>query len=71
MIRVKLLNRAEMIINAELIEAIEAAPDTIITLTTGRKIISSDSVDEVVNRAVAYQTTIRGISKKESLTTDH
>ena len=59
MIRVKLLNNAEMIINADLVETIESAPDTIITLTTGRKIIASNSVEEVIARAMAYHSRIR------------
>ena len=60
MIRVTLLNDADMIINADLVETIEAAPDTIITLTTGRKIIARDSVQEVVQRALSYQRAVRG-----------
>lgn len=60
MIRVTLLNNAQMVINADLVEAIEAAPDTIITLTTGRKIIARDSVEDVVRRAMAYQRAVRG-----------
>jgi len=58
-IRVNLLNKAEMIVNADLVETVEAAPDTIITLTTGRKIITRDSVEDVVQRAIAYQGAIR------------
>jgi len=55
MIKVTLLNGQELIINAELLEAVEAAHDTIITLTTGRKIIVKERPDEVVARVVAYR----------------
>lgn len=62
MIRVKLLNDSELVINADLVETIESAPDTIVTLTTGRKLICRDSVDEVIKRATAYHSAIRASS---------
>lgn len=55
MIKVMLLNGEELIINAELIEAIESPHDTIITLTTGRKITVQGSSEEVVQKVVAYR----------------
>lgn len=64
MIRVKLLNNADMVINADLVETVEAAPDTIITLTTGRKIIARNSVEEVIQRAMAYQSAIRRMASQ-------
>ena len=33
-----------MTINAELIETVEETPDTVITLTSGKKIIVKDSI---------------------------
>ena len=60
MIRVTLLNKAEMILNAELVETVEAAPDTIITLTTGRKIIVKESVDDIIRYVTAYQVAVHG-----------
>ena len=47
-----------MVINADLVETIESAPDTIVTLTTGRKIIVKDTVEEVIERAMAYKSAI-------------
>lgn len=49
------------IINAELIEMIEARPDTIITMTTGRKIIVTESVEELVQKVIEYRQAIRPI----------
>lgn len=40
--------------NAQLIETIEATPDTVISLTTGRKILVIDTVDEVISKCIAY-----------------
>lgn len=49
---------AELVINAELIETVESTPDTVLTLTTGHKIIVQESPDEVVRRVVAYKRSI-------------
>jgi flagellar protein FlbD len=54
MISVTKLNDREIIINAGLIELIESTPDTTITMTTGRKIIVRETVDEVVSRVILY-----------------
>ena len=45
MIKVTRLNQTELIINAEKIEFIEAIPDTIITLSSGKKVMVAESVD--------------------------
>lgn len=55
MIKVTRLNGQEIVINAELIEYLEASPDTIIALTTGKKIMVKESVDEVVERIIEYR----------------
>lgn len=51
-------HEAELVINAELIETVEATPDTVVTLTTGHKIIVQESVDEVIRLVVAYKRSI-------------
>lgn len=48
----------ELVINAELIETVESTPDTVITLTTGHKIIVQESTDAVVKLVVAYKRSI-------------
>ncbi|MZP30540.1 flagellar protein [Heliobacterium undosum] len=55
MITVRRLNQSELVINAELIEQVEATPDTIITLTTGKKIVVLEGLDEVVDKVIAYR----------------
>ena len=52
------LNDKEVIINCELIELIESNPDTTITMTTGRKIIAKESVEEVISKAIEYKQKI-------------
>ena len=49
MIKLNRLDGKEVIVNGLLIELIEKIPDTMITLTTGKKIIVKQSVEEVVS----------------------
>lgn len=55
MIRVTRLKGQELVVNAHLIETIEATPDTVLTLTSGRTLVVAESVDEIVERVVAYR----------------
>jgi len=43
-----------------LIERVEAMPDTVVTLTTGRKILVREPPEEVVEKTVAYLRGLRG-----------
>lgn len=58
MIMVTRLDGSELIINADLIESAEATPDTVITLTTGKRIIVQESVAQVSRRVLAYKRAI-------------
>lgn len=55
MIKVKKINGEEIVINAELIETVEARPDTTISLATGNKIIVKDTVSEVIEKIMEYR----------------
>ena len=55
MIRLTRLNKNELVVNAEMIEFVEAIPDTILTLTSGKKIMVFEPVDTVVERIVEYK----------------
>jgi len=55
MIRVKKINGEEVVINAELIETVEAKPDTTISMVTGNKIIVKDTVSEVIEKIIEYR----------------
>ena len=59
MIKVTKLNGNELVVNADLIEFVESTPDTLISLTTGRKIMVLEPLDEVVQKAVGYRSTSR------------
>lgn len=58
MITITKLNEKELVINSDLIELIESTPDTTITMTTGRKVIVRESVDEVLEKVVAFKQQI-------------
>jgi flagellar protein FlbD len=50
MIRLTRLNHVPLILNSDLIEHIEVTPDTVISLTTGQKLMVLESAEEVVER---------------------
>lgn len=55
MIEVTRLNEKKLTINAELIERVEETPDTVITLTTGNKLIVKESRQEIRNLVILYK----------------
>lgn len=55
MIYLTRLNGTPIVVNAELIEMVEATPDTIITTTTGKKIIVKEKLEEVVQKVKEYK----------------
>jgi flagellar protein FlbD len=55
MIRLTRLNHSLFILNAELIEEIQTTPDTMITLSSGRKFVVLESPDDVVRRVIEYR----------------
>lgn len=58
MIVVSRLNDEQILVNPHLIETIEETPDTVITLTSGKKFIVKEPAAEVVKRIVHYRQTI-------------
>ena len=58
MIYVTRLNHKPLVINSDLIEQIEMTPDTVISLTTGEKIMVLETSDEIVERVVNFRRSI-------------
>jgi len=54
-IEVTRLNGEMLIVNAELIETVEATPDTVLTLTTGKRFIVREAPAEIARRVIAYR----------------
>lgn len=44
-----------MLLNADLIQYVEALPDTFITLTNGQRLVVAEPMDEVLRRVMVYQ----------------
>lgn len=61
MISVTRMNGQKITINAILIETVEAIPDTLITLTTGKKLIVLEEVNIVVNLVQNYMNHVGSI----------
>ena len=55
MIRLTRLNDKEFVINAEMIEFVEATPDTIVSMLSGKKIMVREPVEEVTERVIEYR----------------
>ena len=45
----------EVVVNSDLIVTVEKIPDTVVTLTTGDRIMVKEPLEEVVARATAYR----------------
>jgi flagellar protein FlbD len=58
MIIVSRLNGESLGVNADLIERIEAMPDTVVTLVDGKKILVRETVDELIAKVLEYRASI-------------
>lgn len=55
MIELTRINGIKFSVNPDLIEIVETTPDTVVTLTTGRKLIIKESRQEVKNLVLSYK----------------
>jgi flagellar protein FlbD len=58
MVEVTKINGIKVLINPDLIELVEETPDTVVSFTTGRKIIIKESRQEVKNLVKSYRKDI-------------
>ena len=59
MIPLTKLNAQSFVVNADLIKFIESTPDTLITLTTGERILVKETTEEVIRRVIHYGRMLR------------
>ena len=52
-------NGRSFVLNAELIRTIESNPDTVITLTSGEKLVVKETTEEIVERVIRYGRSLR------------
>jgi flagellar protein FlbD len=55
MISLTRLNGRELVVNGDLICYMEAAPDTVLTLTNGLKLVVRESCEAVASLVLAYR----------------
>jgi flagellar protein FlbD len=70
MITLRRLNGQEFILNADLIETVESTPDTLVTLSNGKKIIVKNTLEDIVRNTIKYRqlcnTTIQIVKRDGS-----
>lgn len=66
MIYVTRLNHTPVVLNSDLIEHVETTPDTVISLTSGQKMMVLESADEIIDRVVRFRRSILSPETLES-----
>ncbi|MGN1400550.1 MAG: flagellar FlbD family protein [Bacillus sp. (in: firmicutes)] len=65
MIKVTRLNGKVYYMNAVYIESVESNPDTMLTLTNGKKLVVREREEEVVSSILSFYQTINLLGRKE------
>ena len=65
MIYVTHLNGSRFVLNCDLIEQIEETPDTVVTLTNGKKVTLLESTEEIVGKIRCYRKSLSELLTKE------
>lgn len=60
MIFVTRLDGHEMLVNQDLISMAESTPDTVLTFTTGSKLMVKEKLADLVERITQYEQRVRG-----------
>ena len=58
MITLHRLNGSEVVLNSQHIQTVEKTPDTVILMTDGKRFVVTESVEEVVDRVIDFNSTI-------------
>ena len=61
MIRLKRLNKSEIVINSDLIQYIEETPDSVITMTNGHKVVVADSAEVIIQKVIEFRKKIHSL----------
>ncbi|HYG98939.1 MAG TPA: flagellar FlbD family protein [Terriglobales bacterium] len=71
MIRLTRLNNQPLAVNADLIKFVEQAPDTVLTLVTGEKLVVRESAKEVLERILQFRRSILSGLASSGKDTEH
>lgn len=55
MIELTRLNQKTFTVNCDLIEMIEETPDSVVTLTNGKKLIVTESAQTIIEKVIAFR----------------
>lgn len=58
MIQLTRLNNHPLVVNSDLIKFVEQAPDTVITLVNGDKIVVRESAHDVLERVIQFRRSV-------------
>jgi flagellar protein FlbD len=58
MIQLTRINHVPLVVNCDLIEHIEATPDTVISMTNGQKLVVLESIDIIVKRVIEFRRAV-------------
>ena len=67
MIKLKGMNNKEFYLNSEHIEKIEEVPDTVVTLSNGKKYIVLETAEEIIDKIIEFKNKIFIFSKQEDV----
>lgn len=70
MILITRLNGPQFALNPDLIERVEATPDTVLTLVDGTKYLISDSVEDVIQKVREYRASVIALAQRIEVHTD-
>ncbi|HOR13900.1 MAG TPA: flagellar FlbD family protein [Clostridia bacterium] len=63
MIRLSRLNKEHFLVNSDLIEFVEETPHTVLSMMSGRKLVVSETSEEVRERVIAYKQKVFGVER--------
>ncbi|KAJ49918.1 flagellar protein FlbD [Clostridium tetanomorphum] len=66
MIEVTGLDHKKFILNAEHIEKLETVPESLITLTNGKKYLVMESIDDIIKKVLVYKNNIFTMNVQEA-----
>jgi flagellar protein FlbD len=66
MIQVTRLNDSVLVVNVEMIQSVQATPDTVITFTNHDRLMVKEPVEEISQRIVDYQRSVNALFGDEA-----
>jgi flagellar protein FlbD len=65
MIQLTRLNNARLAVNCDLIKYVEEAPDTVLTLVSGEKLVVRETTEQVIERVREFRRSILAFNAAE------